>query len=229
MPISLDAAVRTKGERRGRLSIRLMHELPVGQGFGMSAAGALATARAAAAAIGSGTRPPSEIAHLADLSGHGGLGGVAAIGGGGLEIRQRAGVPPWGKVRRIRFPYRVFVATVGRPMPSSALLGDSEFLARVEAAAAEGLATLRKRSTADTFLEAAETFTDRLELGPASLTRRIPVLRRSGARVAQAMFGRALFAVPPDARTRDRLLRALVRERLSAVEVAVLPPSSETL
>jgi pantoate kinase len=229
LPISLDAALRTKGERRGRLSISLTHELPVGQGFGMSAAGALATARAAAAAMGPGGRPSNEVAHLADLFGGGGLGGVAAIGGGGLEIRRRAGIPPWGHVRRVRFPHRVFLATAGRAMPSPDLLGNPRFLARVDAAAADGLANLRTNPDPASFLAAAEAFTDRVGLGPASLTRQITALRRTGASVAQAMFGRAFFAVPSDRATRERLVRALTRERISAVEVAVLPPRPATL
>ncbi|MCI4324679.1 MAG: hypothetical protein L3K00_02165 [Thermoplasmata archaeon] len=195
----------------------------------MSAAGALATARAAAKAIGPGSRPSLEIAHLTDLFGHGGLGGVAAIGGGGLEIRERAGIPPWGRVRRVRFPYSVFVSAVGKPMPSPTLLENPRLVARVDAAAVEGLTSLRKSPTPAAFLAASERFTDQVRLGPASLERRIARLRRTGASVAQAMFGRAMFAVPRTPEARERLLRALVRERLSAVEVAVLPPSSETL
>ncbi|MCI4332907.1 MAG: hypothetical protein L3K01_04150 [Thermoplasmata archaeon] len=228
-PISLEAARRTKSELRGRLSVTLTHQLPIGQGFGMSAAGALATARASALALGTSPRKALEIAHLADLFGGGGLGGVAAIAGGGLEVRRRPGIPPWGEIRRSRFPYRVFLATVGPPIPSPGLLRNAHFLTRVEAAAAEGLRELGTRPTPTSFLAASQLFSDRLGLGPVGLRRRLDRIRRTGASAGQAMFGRAIFAVAHDSAERSRLVRTLAAERLSAVEMAVLPPTSETL
>jgi pantoate kinase len=227
--ISREAAVRTKGGRIGRLSVSLAHALPVGQGFGMSAAGALATARATAAAIGHIDRPAEEIAHLADLFGGGGLGGVAAIGGGGLEIRDRPGVPPWGSVRRFLFPYPVFLAVLGAPIPSPDLLRDPGFLERVDRAAEVGLAQLGATPSPESFLAASESFTDGLGLAPPAMQRQVERLRRSGASVAQAMFGQAVFAVARDRTTREGLIRALVRERLAAVVVAVPAPRPATL
>jgi len=103
-PISEDVARRMTPEEPGTLTVRLTHELPVGQGFGMSAAGALATALAVGALSARPTAHAVEVAHLADLFGGGGLGGVAAILGGGLEVRTRAGVPPLGRV--IHRPFR---------------------------------------------------------------------------------------------------------------------------
>ncbi|HEV8050441.1 MAG TPA: hypothetical protein VGP88_07590 [Thermoplasmata archaeon] len=228
-PISLDAARRVKGERPGALVVDLVHDLPIGQGLGMSAAGALATARAVARAVGEDPEKAVETAHLADLFGGGGLGGVAAILGGGLEIRKKAGVPPWGEVERLPFPEPVFVVVVGRPIASPALLRRPEFLARVEASAAVGLRSLQDRPTPSRFLREAELFTDRLALAPPGLRRTIDRLRRSGASVAQAMFGRTVFAVASGTEGRDRLIRALVDARLPAVELRVAAPFSQAL
>ncbi|MCI4326130.1 MAG: hypothetical protein L3K16_00610 [Thermoplasmata archaeon] len=229
LPISEDAARRVKGDRNGTLAVDLVHELPVGQGFGMSAAGALATATAVTRAIGSEESKSSEIAHLADLFGGGGLGGVAAILGGGLEIRERPGIPPWGEVRRIPFPRTVFVAVVGRPLPSPRLLRNPKFLARVEAAATEGLESLRNRPTPSRFLRESEQFTDRLGLAPPALRKAIDELRRTGASVGQAMFGSALFAAPIGSEGRDRLVAALTRAGLPSLELRVPDSVSETL
>jgi pantoate kinase len=229
VPISVEAARRVKGERSGRLNVELTHALPIGRGFGMSAAGALATARAVANAVGGENRRVVEIAHLSDLFGGGGLGGVAAIDGGGLEIRKRPGIPPWGNVRRLSFPAPVFVAIAGAPLPSPDLLSDAPFLARVERAAADGLRALARHPSAETFLAESETFTDRLGLASPAMERRMHRLRSTGARVAQAMFGRTIFAVGLKGGSRNRLLTALAKERLAAVELSVLPPSSETL
>jgi pantoate kinase len=99
----------------------------------------------------------------------------------------------------------------------------------VEAAAIGGLALLGSRPTPRSFLAASESFTDGLGLASPGVRRRLDRLRRTGASAAQAMFGRAIFAVAHDSAERSRLVRTLASERLSAVEMAVLPPTSETL
>ncbi|MCI4362381.1 MAG: hypothetical protein L3J77_04220, partial [Thermoplasmata archaeon] len=165
-------------------------------------------------------------AHLAALFGGGGLGGVAAILGGGLEVRRSPGIPPWGEIRRRTFPYRVFLSTAGRPLASPALLRDPGFLARVEAAAGEGLARLGPRPTAREFLATSEGFTDSLRLASPTLRRTIVALRRTGASVSQAMLGRSWFAVATDPDARRHLILALERAGAAAVEVGVRPPTA---
>ena len=229
VPISTEVAERLKGTRRGRLAVELTQQLPVGQGFGMSAAGALATARAVATVLELPASRAAETAHLADLFGGGGLGGVASILGGGLELRTAPGIPPWGSVRRAGFPVPVFIVVLGRPLPSPGLLGNAVFLGRVRAAATPELQRPRRLATPEGFLAAAERFTDRLALAPPVLARRIRSLRGPGIRVAQTMFGRALFAVPLTVAARRRLVVALESARLPAVEVRAAPPSTETL
>ena len=227
-PISTDVAERLKGDAVGRLTVELRNELPVGRGFGMSAGGALATALAVARVLRRPRRRAVEVAHLADLFGGGGLGGVASILGGGLEVRRRPGIPPWGEIRRSPFRPTVFLAVVGPPLASPPLLRDGRFLRRVEEAAAEGLARVGERPSPVEFLRAAEAFTDHLRLGPAPVHRRIRAWRGAGIHVAQAVFGRSLFAVATSPGARARLIRAIARSGVPAVETTVISPS-ETL
>jgi pantoate kinase len=219
LPISTDVAHHLLSRRPGRLRVALTHELPIGQGFGMSAAGAVATALAVGAATGDTRRHELEVAHLADFYGGGGLGGVSAILAGGMEIRDRPGLPPWGHVRHYPTPGSLFVIVAGAAMPSPDLLGDPRFLRRVERAAGPGLGRLGRRPTFSNFLHEAERFTDALQLGPPPLLRRAHTLRSPDIRVAQAMFGRSLFAVPLTDRARARLIEELARLGLRAAEV----------
>jgi pantoate kinase len=220
LSISEDVAVRLVGARRGHLTVELVHDLPIGQGFGASAAGALATALAVTGALRDTRARPFEVAHLADLFGGGGLGGVAALGGGGLEVRERAGIPPWGHVRHRRFPWPVFIVVAGPPIASPPLLRDAAFLARVSEAGSAALRRFRTDPSPRRFLGESEAFTDVIALGDARLRRLLLQLRGTGASVAQAMFGRSLFAVPRSAGARRRLLQELERRRLPAVELA---------
>jgi len=196
LSISTVVAEHLLAPRPGRLTVRLQHRLPVGQGFGSSAAGALATGLAVVAALGLPRSKAIEVAHLADLYGGGGLGGVAAALGGGLEVRVRAGIPPWGRVERRPVDERLLVATLGRPIPSPRVLGDRRLSARFEAA--EGpLLELGARPSWERFWDVAERFTDEVGLADRPLREALRGLRRRRARAAQAMFGRSLFARPP--------------------------------
>ena len=221
LPISRDVARRLAALRPGALQLTLRHDLPIGQGFGMSAAGALATGLATASALGISRQQAIETAHLADLYGGGGLGGVSAILGGGLEVRERPGVPPWGKVRHIGCAGSVFLIVAGGPLPSPRLLRNPTFLRRVHAASAPGLARLGTRPTLGRFLEEAQRFTDALRIGPEGVLRRVQQLRSAEVSVAQSMFGRSLFAVPRTARARTELQRKLEATHVSAVEVSI--------
>ncbi|MCI4348659.1 MAG: hypothetical protein L3J93_00340 [Thermoplasmata archaeon] len=218
LPISLDVARRLWSGRQGHLVVHLRHELPIAHGFGMSAAGATATALAVATLARTSVDDAVEVAHLADLFGGGGLGGVASILGGGMENRTAAGIPPFGRVRHRSFPYPTFLILAGRPLPSPGLLASSAFLDRVASVGLDRIAGLGPRPEPLAFLQAAEEFTDELGLAPPKLSRFIHRLRGREVRVAQAMLGRSAFAVPLSVAGRRSLVLELLRSGATAVE-----------
>ncbi|HUI38307.1 MAG TPA: hypothetical protein VLY85_01610, partial [Thermoplasmata archaeon] len=100
-----------------------------------------------------------------------------------------------------------------------ALLENPAFLDRVTSAYRGALGTLGQSARVPAFLEAAERFTDEVALAPDALRRRIRELRSPEVRVAQAMFGRSLFAVATTSAARRGLVRSLERLRLPALEL----------
>jgi pantoate kinase len=217
VPISRDVARRLRVPSQGSLEVRIRHELPIGQGFGMSAAGALATGLAVARLLGRRPEEAAAVAHLADLFGGGGLGGVAAILGGGWERRVVAGIPPFGRIEHRRFPWPLTVAVRGRALWSPPLLGDPRFLHRVRVAGAEGLRRLGRHPTGRAFLEVSEEFTDRMDLADPPLRAAIADARSSGAWAGQAMFGRTVWAVPRSPDAADSLDEAWRRRGVRSV------------
>lgn len=219
--ISRTVAERLVARRPGRLSLRLEHDLPIGQGFGSSAAGALATGLAVARALGLPRERAVEVAHLADLFGGGGLGGVAAILGGGLELRVTPGIPPFGRVLRSRVDGSVVVGTLGPPLRTPALLAGPRLRARLERAET-AFGSLGTRPDWERFWTASERFTDLTRLAPPGLHVLLRALRRRGARAAQAMFGRSFFASLPTGPAGDSVARWLARRvgQVRAVTVA---------
>jgi pantoate kinase len=220
LPISEDVALRLRPQPPGTLTVRLVHQLPVGQGFGMSAAGAAATALAVGALSGHSRSEALEVAHLADLFGGGGLGGVASIeSGGGLEYRTRGGLPPRGQTVHRVLAGSVFVGIVGGPLPSPQLLRNPRFLRRVSEASA-GLDGLLRRPSEKRFFDLSEQFTDRLGLAPAPLSRVLHGLRRRNTWAAQAMFGRSFFARPKDRVARQEAIDWLEDAGIPTLELA---------
>lgn len=206
--ISEDVVRRLLVRRTGRYTVVLEHALPIGQGFGTSSAGALATGLAVAALAKASKQDAVEAAHLADLFGGGGLGGVAAILGGGLELRLEPGIPPFGRVKRIPHPDPLVLGTVGPPLPSPRLLGNPKFVARLEQGGAL-LARFGGRPDVETFWDVAEEFTGLAGLCSPHLEGLLRAMRRRGARAAQAMFGTGFFARLPAPPRDERLLRWL--------------------
>ena len=218
LEISEDAGRRLLGHRAGHLHVHLTHDLPIGQGFGSSAAGATATALVTARLLGISRDHAVEVAHLCDLFGGGGLGGVAAILGGGWEVRVRPGIPPYGRIVHRPFPDPLLVGVVGGSLPSPSILSSPRLLGRIRKAA-EGLEELGTRSTPEEFLSLSERFTDRVGFASSDLRTVLSALRRRGARAAQAMFGRSFFAVAPTPSVRRAILDWLEARGVRAVEI----------
>jgi pantoate kinase len=197
LPISREVARRLRSGIPGTLEVELRHELPVGQGLGMSAAGAVATGLAVAQVLGVPAQRAWETAHLAELYHRGGLGGVAAIGGGGLEQQVRAGVPPVGKVRHRACSLDLVLLQVGPPVPSPQILGDPRALLRLRREGAKCERNFSSLPSVERFLTESERFTDAAALSPPAMQATIDSVRATGRRVVQAMFGQVLCVITP--------------------------------
>ena len=101
--------------------------LPVSQGFGMSAAGALSATLAVNDALDlalSHSRCVA-IAHAAEVVSKTGLGDVVPASLGAMDIRLQPGAPPHAVVRRLPADGDVLLAVLGPPMPTRAVLADA--------------------------------------------------------------------------------------------------------
>ena len=102
-PVSSYVVKKMIGNAKLNLRIETILELPTGQGFGMSSAGALSTAFALAQALRVKWTfwDIVGIAHCAEVVNKTGLGDVVAASTGGITIRKKEGVPPLGFVDNI--------------------------------------------------------------------------------------------------------------------------------
>lgn len=222
LPITERAVRGVPGAVDHHLVVDLVHELPVSQGLSMSAAGSLACALAVASAVGAPEAEAFAAAHRAELALHGGLGGVPAILGGGLEVRRTPGLPPYGRIERTPLNVGFFLATTGAPLPSPPLLSDPAFLDRVRLAAERGADELGPPPVKwEDALATFELFTDTLGLAPPALRKVIDELRAQGVRCAQAMLGNTLLVWARDTEGEVRLISTLRRAHLTPWRVHV--------
>jgi pantoate kinase len=211
-------ALLAGSERRWCVTVDVKHDFPVSQGLGMSAAGALGPAIALAKAIGYPAGAAVKAAHMAELLCHGGLGGIPAILGGGLEVRRKAGIPPLGMVERTRSSAPVTIAFQRRSLPSPPLLSSPVFLRKVRKAGSRLLSEVPPPPLGmEELMEFSSEFTDAMGLAPPSLRRVIDGCRRLGYQTAQAMMGNALYASGDG----KDLIRYLSGKGLSVVQARV--------
>jgi pantoate kinase len=178
----------------------------------------MATALVAARLLGRPRSAAIQAAHLADFFGRGGLGGVAAILGGGLEIRIRPGIPPFGRIEHHRLSGSVLVGTVGETLPSPSILSRPRLLQRIRRSAGE-VDQLSARPTLEEFFRLSERFTDRVRLASPRLRAVIRSLRRRDTWAAQAMFGESFLALPRTRAARRAVVDWLLDRDIAAVEL----------
>jgi len=113
------------GKVKSEVRVTTGLDLPVSQGFGMSAAGSLSASIALAELLGQERQRAFEASHMAEVECGSGLGDVSALHRGGITIRKTAGLPPIGEVLRIDGEPDLVLGVVGRQMLTKSVLLNS--------------------------------------------------------------------------------------------------------
>lgn len=209
--------------RGERFAVRVESEvqLPVSQGFGMSAAGALSSALALAKELGRDPQEALEAAHAAEIENRTGLGDVAGAWTGGLEVRVRSGCPPRGDVRPLERPVHepaVVLCIVEGPLETKRVLVDLEARNRINEAGERLVERLLASPTAATMMALSKKFAFDTGLTTARLREAITAAE-AVAPASQAMLGNSVFALCPPDRTHamERVLEPFGRTVVCAV------------
>jgi len=212
------AAVRhLLGERDIRVTVDAMLELPLSQGFGMSAAGALSAAIALADILGESRQKAFEAAHTAEILCRCGLGDVPALHAGGITIRVRPGLPPLGEVRTIDGAPDVVLCVMGAEIPTRQVLDDRQQRERIDAHGGRCVDSLLEEPTLEKLMSLSARFAVDSGLASDRVAGAIAAVRGSGA-AGMAMLGGAVFAVGETGRI-EKILSAFGRTYVCRVDV----------
>lgn len=191
------------------VTIHQTMDLPVSQGFGMSAAGALSAALAASSILGRTRREAVWAAHCAEVMGRTGLGDVVGSAVGGFESRLEPGCEPHGRVE----PFRagepvddVMLAVVDQQILTKNVLTDPAQRREIKRAGAAALARFREAPGLRAFADVSKEFSIDTRLASERIVRVYRETERL-ALVSQCMLGGSVFAFGRSHDVRARLAR----------------------
>jgi pantoate kinase len=187
--------------------VHVDNALPTGQGFGMSAAGAVAAALCASDVEGKSREDAFNAAHMADITGGGGLGDVSGLLS---ELHQptrtAAGLPPAGKVvdSGIEFPL-LTVAVLGSKMSTAEVISDKNRCSKLESNGAVALSEYRKKMDVESLFRVSNVFSVASGVEAPEVSDAIRKLSAAGIRAAMCMLGNSIFADAPKDAVEDVL------------------------
>ena len=193
--------------------IRIANDLPVSQGFGMSAAGAIATGLCITELTGQDRNTAFRAAHSAEVMGGGGLGDVAAIVAGmDVPVRTVAGFPPLGRVENADLRIEsLTLAVIGEKMTTDLVLGDPAVLARVREVATDSMDSFIADPSYENLFRVSNEFSSRSGLESPAVRRAISRLEEKGFHAGMCMLGNSVFTDAPVERVRALFGRGHVR------------------
>lgn len=181
------------------VTIRHKVDVPIGAGFGSSAAGALGTALAISTALGRNFtyNQLGKIAHVAEIKSRTGLGTVGPLLFGGCGLTIQPGAPGYAVLDRIPVSpdYRIIVGTF-RPYPTRDLLFSQQKRAIINSQGQKTLENIISDPSLENFMIQCKTFSLKTGFATERIQKLMTLLEKAGAiGVAQNMLGEAVHAL----------------------------------
>ncbi len=192
--VTKEAVSRVLGRRKNIVSIATTLDLPVSQGFGMSAAGALSASLATCAILREPRRKAFEAAHIAEIVRGGGLGDVSALYAGGITVRTKPGLPPIGKVIRIDGRPDLVLCVVGRRMLTKSVLSDPKKQKAINSFGSKRVDELLRKPTVERLMRSSRSFALESGLATNKTLEAMDAASKFGM-ASMSMLGNSVFAI----------------------------------
>jgi pantoate kinase len=172
-------------------------QLPIGAGFGTSAASALSLTLALNEFLNLGYSDElcGQIAHMAEVNLGGGLGDVIAQTGNGLVLRTQPGAPGIGEIKS--FEHEVFIAWKSfGGIETSDIISNSHYQNVISASGSKYVEMFEKEPTIDNFLTFSSEFSHEIDLMSDEVKNLIDYFKSSSdiLGTSMAMLGNTVFA-----------------------------------
>ena len=182
------------GSNKLRVTAKTILQLPIGQGFGMSGAGALSTTLALAKLLGYAREDALKAAHFAEVQLKTGLGDVIASSFGGLEIRKNAGLPPWGFIEHIPCKSDVVICVIGKKIDTKNILTDKSRINTIIDYGKYCTKKLLEKPSVENYFRLSQLFTEKTGLADKKVIDAINAANNHG-HASMCMLGNSVYAV----------------------------------
>ena len=180
--------------------ITVENQLPVSQGFGMSAAGAVAAGLCICNIIGKDEKEAYKAAHIADLEEMGGMGDVSGLTANGpVSVRTSAGFPPNGNVISKGCKRDLTLIVIDGKLETKNILSDAEAVRTISSA---GDIAMKSYLFDGRLFKASRYFSSSAKLESSSVRRALSDL---GGNAAMCMLGNSIFTTLSEDEVKDTL------------------------
>ena len=192
-PVTCLAIQYLIGKNPLSVTVDMWHDLPVSQGFGMSAAGAFSASLAIASLLKLPRDQALVAAHYAEVQSRTGLGDVVASCFGGVEIRRKAGLPPWGVVEHIPGDADIVLCVIGKKVETKHVLSDPKKISEIIVLGQRCVDQLLKKPSLEHLFELSYFFTCKSGLADKKVLGAIQAVEPYGM-ASMCMLGNSVFA-----------------------------------
>lgn len=204
-PISLASLREIIPEGGFRLTIS--NDLPLSQGFGMSAAGAIATGLCACNCINRDVNDAYTAAHISEIRMGGGLGDVAGLRCNGSQpFRLDAGILSDSLVDGTGIKFEeITLAVLGPKISTESILNNSEYYNTIQRAGKKAIEDFKNDISKDNLFRVSNEFSANTGLDNETIQKSIKMLRAEGINSAMCMLGNSIFIDAPEYKVKDIL------------------------
>ncbi|MFO8077305.1 MAG: hypothetical protein R6U21_01485 [Thermoplasmatota archaeon] len=179
-------------------------QLPIGQGFGMSAASSLAAAYATADCLQIPFKKAVVAAHRAEVQLQSGLGDVIASASGGIEIRKQPGICPDNPIIHIPGSLDVVLCVIDSPVDTKKILTDEKKADKIALIGKKCTDDLLTNPTIENLFSLSLYFAQKTGLASDQMESILEEINEVGL-ASMCMLGNSIFAIGNKERLMNKL------------------------
>lgn len=194
-PVTKTCIQKLVGNLSYKITVKSEIQLPISQGFGISGAGALSAGLATAKALNLNVTLNDIVkaAHLSEIENNSGLGDVVAQAIGGMEIRRKPGIPPYGLIDKFICNNEIVICVIGDKLETSKILKNPEYRESISTYGSKCLKKIIEKPTIDNLFDLSYEFAKNTNFVSKKVFEAIESCRKIG-KASVSMIGNSVFA-----------------------------------
>jgi len=182
------------GDDKMDINVKTTLYLPLSQGFGMSSASVVSASYALSKIINKSYFDALKASHYAEVYHKTGLGDVISCFFGGIEIRTKPGIPPWGVIEHIVGNYDLVLCVIDEVIETKKILSDFDRLKIITKYGNYCTNKIKESPTIDNLFLLSKLFTEKTKIASKKVLDAIQIANEFG-KASMCMLGNSIFAI----------------------------------